>query len=89
MICMRSYLDRDASGAELTKFTKQLKTGKSITAIEAKILGSVEFQHHINTDFVQALYLQVLDRPGTLAELTTKYNTLPTLGLRGCGCQHH
>lgn len=78
-----SYLDRDATGAELTKFTKQLKTGKSITAIEAKILGSVEFQRHINTDFVQALYLQVLERPATLAELTTKYNSLPTLGLRG------
>ena len=44
-----SYLERDASGAELTKFTKQLKAGKSITAIEAKILGSVEFQRRINT----------------------------------------
>jgi hypothetical protein len=52
-----SYLGRDATGAELIKFTKQLKSGKSSTAIEAKILGSVEFQRHINTDFVQALYL--------------------------------
>jgi len=77
------FLDRNPDATELAKYSKQLKSGKDITRVEASILGSVEFVGRISTDFVQALYLDVLNRPATSVEVTKAYKSLPTLGLKG------
>lgn len=68
------YLDRDATALELTKYKRVLKT-KNLASVEVALLSSVEYQGRINTDFAQALYTNLLDRPATGAELVTAYRS--------------
>jgi hypothetical protein len=68
------YLDRDPTALELTKYKKVLKT-RNLASVEVSLLSSVEYQSRINTDFAQALYINLLDRPATGAELVTAYKS--------------
>jgi hypothetical protein len=76
-------LNRDATDAEELKLVKQLRSGKSIASIEAKIMGPVEYQSEISSDFVQAVYQDLLNRPATTGELTKAYKSIKIRCLQG------
>jgi hypothetical protein len=77
------YLARSATATEVTTWVGLLKKGLSLSRFESKILSLPEYLSRINTDYVQSLYLNVLHRPATAAELAKGYAQLPSLGLRG------
>jgi hypothetical protein len=60
-----------------------LQSGVSEETVEADFLSSPEFLSHIDTDFVQSLYLLILHRTGSAPELAAWNSALPTLGLFG------
>lgn len=60
-----------------------LQSGARQEDVQAIFLSTPEFLSHINTDYVQALYLLTLHRTGNSAELASWYSVLPSLGLRG------
>jgi hypothetical protein len=78
-----TYLGRTANATENANWVKLLKKGANITRVEAAILGSAEFLSRTTTDFVQAIYLNVLHRPASAIELANGYKSLPALGLKG------
>jgi hypothetical protein len=78
-----THLSRAATPAEIAKWVKQIQLGVSIAAVQASILGSAEFLTRINSDYVQAVFQQVLHRTATATEVA-KWNGLqPTLGRKG------
>lgn len=78
-----NYLGRTADSAGLAGWVGAVQNGLSLEQVEAGFISSPEFLSHINTDFVQALYLNILNRTGSSAELASWNNALPQLGLKG------
>jgi hypothetical protein len=79
----RIYLGRDSSALERAGWVAALQGGTSIGQVEAGFLTSPEFLSRIHTEFVQALYLNILRRSGTTAELDVFRKLLPVLGMQG------
>jgi hypothetical protein len=77
------YLGRAADAAGRAGWVSAIQQGMSLEAVQAGFLASPEYQGHINTDYVQSLYLNVLHRTGSAAELAGWNNALPQLGLAG------
>jgi hypothetical protein len=77
------YLGRAADQAGKQGWVTAIQNGMSLEAVQAAFLSSPEFVSHANTDYVQALYLHVLHRTGSAAELATWNNVLPVVGLSG------
>jgi hypothetical protein len=78
------FLGRADNGTEELGWVKALQTGAmTLEQVEAGFIASPEYQGHINTDYVQSLYLNILHRTGSAAELAYWNGQLPRLGLAG------
>ena len=78
-----AHLARAATPAEITKWVKQMQLGVSISAVQASILGSAEFLTRISSDYIQAVFQQVLHRTATPTEVAKWNGLMPTLGRKG------
>src|SRR5262249_13028385 len=54
-----------------------------LEAVEDLFLTAPEYLSHINTDFVQSLYLNILGRTGSSSELAFWNSQIQALGLAG------
>ena len=89
-----TYLGRASGPNEKAFWVTSIQNGQNIDQVEAGFLSSPEFLAHSNTDFVQALYIDVLGRTGGSSELASWYTVLPQLNLQGVaasftGSQEH
>jgi hypothetical protein len=60
-----------------------LQNGGALENLETAFLTAPEYINHINTDFVQSLYINVFGRTGSGAELAQWNSNIQTLGLTG------
>ncbi len=60
-----------------------LQHGGTEEQVENAFLTSPEYLGHINTDFVQSLYINILGRTGAANELAGWNNNIQQLGLGG------
>src|SRR5262249_44475079 len=78
------FLGRADNGTEELGWVKAVQTGAlTLDQVEAGFIASPEYQGHINTDYVQSLYLNLLHRTGSAPELAYWNAQLPQLGLAG------
>jgi len=57
-----------------------LQQGGTLEGLENAFLTAPEYISHINTDYVQSLYLNILGRTGSSSELATWNNNIQNLG---------
>jgi hypothetical protein len=60
-----------------------LQSGNTEEQLETLFLTSPEYISHINTDYVQSLYINILGRTGSGPELAGWYSSIQSLGLSG------
>jgi hypothetical protein len=60
-----------------------LQSGNTEEQLETLFLTSPEYISHIDTDYVQSLYLNILGRTGSAGELAAWYSNIQSLGLLG------
>jgi hypothetical protein len=78
------FLGRAGNATEELGWANAVQTGAmTLEQVEAGFIASPEYQGHINTDYVQSLYLNLLHRAGSAAELAAWNNALPQFGLAG------
>jgi hypothetical protein len=78
------FLGRADNGSEELGWINALQGGAmTLEQVQAGFVASAEYQSHINTDFVQSLYMNVLHRSASTTELAGWNNALPQLGLGG------
>ena len=77
------FLGRNSDAGGRAAWINQLQQGASLESVEAGFLTSPEYLGHIDTDFVQSLYINLLGRTGSAAELAGWNNNIQTLGLVG------
>ncbi len=77
------FLGRQSDAAGRASFISFLQNGGTEQQMENIFLTSPEYLAHIDTDFVQSLYINVLGRTGSASELAFWNNQLQTLGLSG------
>jgi hypothetical protein len=77
------FLGRQSDAAGRAAWISTLQHGASLESVEAGFITSPEYLSHIDTDFVQSLYINLLGRTGSAAELALWNNTIQTLGLAG------
>jgi hypothetical protein len=81
------YLGRLADPAGRAFWINQLQNGATLEQVTSQIIKSPEYLGHIHTDFVQSLYVHILQRTGGPQELAFWYARLGTLGLNGVALQ--
>jgi hypothetical protein len=89
-----TYLGRTTDAASLAGWVGAIQNGMPLEQVQSGILSSPEFLSRVNTDYVQALYLNVLHRTGSGADLASWHALVPQLGLQGVaagftGSQEH
>jgi hypothetical protein len=77
------FLGRQSDSAGRAAWINLLQHGASLESVEAGFITSPEYLSHIDTDFVQSLYINLLGRTGSAAELALWNNSIQTLGLAG------
>jgi hypothetical protein len=77
------FLGRQSDAGGRAGWVDFLQHGGTLEGLETAFLTSPEYLGHINTDFVQSLYLNVLGRTGSGGELAGWNNQIQQLGLRG------
>jgi hypothetical protein len=77
------FLGRQSDTAGRASFINFLQNGGTEQQMENIFLTSPEYLSHIDTDFVQSLYINVLGRTGSASELAFWNNQLQTIGLLG------
>jgi hypothetical protein len=77
------FLGRESDPKGRAGWISFLQNGGTEQQMENGFLTSPEYLSHINTDFVQSLYINLLGRTGSSSELAGWNNLLPTLGLAG------
>jgi hypothetical protein len=77
------FLGRQSDAAGRAAWINILQQGASLASVETGFITSPEYLSHIDTDFVQSLYLNLLGRTGSSAELALWNNSIQTLGLTG------
>jgi hypothetical protein len=77
------FLGRQSDTAGRAGWVSALQNGAILESIETGFLTSPEYLHHIDTDFVQSLYINLLGRTGNAAELAFWDNQIQTIGLAG------
>jgi hypothetical protein len=77
------FLGRQSDTAGRASFISFLQNGGAEQQMENIFLTSPEYIAHIDTDFVQSLYINILGRTGSSSELAFWNNQLQTLGLLG------
>ena len=75
------FLGRADDGSEEMGFVSLLQNGAALEQVQALFIASPEYQGHINTDYAQSLYINLLGRTAGLAELSGVNAALPQLGL--------
>src|SRR5438876_407890 len=63
------FLGRQSDPAGQAGFISFLQHGGTLETVENLFVTSPEYINHINTDFVQSLFLNIIGRPGSAAEL--------------------
>jgi Domain of unknown function (DUF4214) len=77
------FLGRNSDAAGRASWVGRLQQGATLESVEAGFLTSPEYLGHIDTDFVQSLYINILGRTGSAGELAAWNNQIQTLGLAG------
>jgi hypothetical protein len=77
------FLGRQSDAAGRAAWINILQQGATLESVEAGFLTSPDYLGHIDTDFVQSLYLNLLGRTGSSAELALWNNDIQALGLAG------
>ena len=77
------FLGRQSDPAGRAGWIGFLQQGGTEEQVEAQFLTSVEYIGHINVDFVQSLYMNILGRTGSADELAQWNNNIQRLGLMG------
>jgi len=77
------FLGRQADAPGRAGWVRFLQQGGTEEQLENLFLTSPEYINHINTDFVQSLYLNILGRSGDTAGLSFWNNNIQALGLAG------
>jgi hypothetical protein len=77
------FLGRESDANGRAGWVNFLAGGGTLEQVETLFLTSPEYLSHINTEFVQSLYLNILGRPGSSAELALWDNNIQNLGLVG------
>jgi hypothetical protein len=77
------YLGRASDFAGKMAWVAQIKAGMTLEQVQAGFISSAEFLANNNTDYVQGLYRNFLNRTGGASELAYWYGRLPALGLTG------
>jgi hypothetical protein len=74
------FLGRESDATGRAGWIGFLQSGGSLEQVETLFLTSPEYLSHINTDFVQSLYLNILGRTGSSAELALWNNNIQNVG---------
>jgi hypothetical protein len=74
------FLGRTAIPGEDSGWVTFLQGGGTLEAVENAFLTSPEYISHINTDFVQSLYINILGRTGSPAEVAQWNNSIQSIG---------
>jgi hypothetical protein len=74
------FLGRESDAGGRSGWIGSLQGGGTLEAVESLFLTSPEYISHINTDFVQSLYLNILGRPGSPGELSQWNNNFQAAG---------
>jgi hypothetical protein len=74
------FLGRAADPGGRAGWIGYLQNGGTEEGIESLFLTSPEYLSHINVDFVQSLYLNILARPGSAAEVAAWNNNIQNVG---------
>jgi hypothetical protein len=79
------FLGRDADPAGRAGFVNYLQTGGTLEGVSAMMLASPEYQSHFQTDsdFVQSLYQNLLQRTPDPSEVNAYLTLLPQRGRAG------
>jgi hypothetical protein len=77
------FLGRQSDAAGRAGWISFLEQGGTEEQVEAQFLTSPEYLGHINVDFVQSLYMNILGRTGSADELAQWNNNIQRLGLAG------
>jgi hypothetical protein len=77
------FLGRADDGKEELGYVTALQNGATLEQVQATFIASPEYQGHINTDYVQSLYINLIGRTGSLAEVSSVNAVLPQFGLAG------
>jgi hypothetical protein len=79
----RSILSRAADPAGRMGWTSFLQNGGTIEQMESAMVTSPEFLEHLVTNYVEALYGDILNRSASRGELDGWYGQIGMLGLGG------
>ena len=74
------FLGRQSDAGGRAGWITFLQNGGTEEQLETQFLTSPEYISHINTDFVQSLYLNILGRPGSPEELAGWNNNIQNFG---------
>jgi hypothetical protein len=74
------FLGRQSDSGGRAGWIGFLQQGGTLEALENAFLTAPEYLSHINTDYVQSLYLNILGRTGSSGELATWNNNIQNLG---------
>jgi hypothetical protein len=77
------FLGRADGGGEEMGFVKLLQNGGTLEQVQALFIDSPEYLAHINVDYAQSLYINLLGRTGDIQELAGQNSLLPQVGLAG------
>jgi hypothetical protein len=77
------FLGRQADSGGRAGWIGFLQNGGTEEQVESLFLTSPEYVSHINVDYVQSLYINILGRTGSAAELAQWNNNVQSLGLLG------
>ena len=77
------FLGRQSDAGGRAFWIGLLQNGTPLETVEAGFLTSPEYLHHINTDYVQSLYINILGRTGSPNELASWYARIQAIGLVG------
>src|SRR5205823_11597650 len=82
---LRQFLNRDASGPERSSFVSILQGGATLEQVTNLFVSSAEYRLRFGSDgaFVQSLYLKLLNRTGSPAEVAAWVSMLPSMGRAG------
>jgi hypothetical protein len=77
------FLGRQSDATGRSGWIGFLQQGGTLEQVETLFLTSPEYVSHIDTIFVQSLYLNILGRPGSGDELALWNNQMQNLGFAG------
>jgi hypothetical protein len=77
------FLGRQSDPTGRSGWISFLQNGGTLESLETNFLIAPKYLNHINTDYVQSLYINILGRTGSGPELALWNNNIQNLGLMG------